>query len=93
MINKSCQLIDRDAVRNELRLLKSLHVDGVFVDCWWGIVEPHNPQKYIWSGYRELFNIIHEFELKLQVSRFNSITLFILIQIYDHVKKLFLLQI
>ncbi|KAL4570425.1 hypothetical protein LXL04_026077 [Taraxacum kok-saghyz] len=67
MINKSCQLIDRDAVRKELRLLNSLHVDGVFVDCWWGIVEPHTPQKYIWSGYRELFNIIHEFELKLQV--------------------------
>ncbi|KAI3727996.1 hypothetical protein L6452_16621 [Arctium lappa] len=67
LINKFCQLIDRDAVRKELRLLKSLHVDGVFVDCWWGIVESQGPQKYCWSGYRELFNIIHEFELKLQV--------------------------
>ncbi|KAI3812617.1 hypothetical protein L1987_17328 [Smallanthus sonchifolius] len=67
LINKFCQLIDRDAVRKELRLLKSLHVDGVFVDCWWGIVESQGPQQYCWSGYRELFNIIHEFELKLQV--------------------------
>ncbi|KAK9052867.1 hypothetical protein SSX86_029497 [Deinandra increscens subsp. villosa] len=67
LINKFCQLIDRDAVRKELRLLKSLHVDGVFVDCWWGIVESQGPQKYCWSGYRELFNIVHEFELKLQV--------------------------
>ncbi|KAI3713690.1 hypothetical protein L1987_72276 [Smallanthus sonchifolius] len=67
LINKFCQLIDRDAVRKELRLLKSLHVDGVFVDCWWGIVESQGPQIYCWSGYRELFNIIHEFELKLLV--------------------------
>ncbi|XP_023750187.1 beta-amylase 8 isoform X1 [Lactuca sativa] len=67
LINKFCQLIDREAVRKELRLLKSLHVDGVFVECWWGIIEAQGPQKYCWSGYRELFNIIHEFELKLQV--------------------------
>lgn len=67
LINKFCQLIDRDAVRKELRLLKSLPIDGVFVDCWWGIIEAQSPQKYCWSGYRELFNIIHEFELKLQV--------------------------
>ncbi|XP_076895226.1 beta-amylase 8 isoform X1 [Bidens hawaiensis] len=67
LINKFCQLMDRDAVRKELRLLKSLHVDGVFVDCWWGIVESSGPQQYCWSGYRELFNIILEFELKLQV--------------------------
>ncbi|XP_071692805.1 beta-amylase 8 [Rutidosis leptorrhynchoides] len=67
LINKFCQLVDRDAVRKELRFLKSLRVDGVFVDCWWGIVESQGPQKYCWSGYRELFNIIHEFELKLQV--------------------------
>lgn len=67
LINKFCQLIDRDAVRKELRLLKSLHIDGVFVDCWWGIVEAQAPQLYFWSGYRELFNIINEFDLKLQV--------------------------
>ncbi|MFS8030266.1 putative beta-amylase transcription factor BES/BZR family [Helianthus anomalus] len=67
LINKFCQLIDREAVRKELRLLKSLHVDGVFVDCWWGIVESQGPQRYCWSGYRELFNIVNEFELKLQV--------------------------
>ncbi|KAI7732724.1 hypothetical protein M8C21_001902 [Ambrosia artemisiifolia] len=67
LINKFCQLIDRDAVRKELRLLKSLNVDGVFVECWWGIVESQGPQQYCWSGYRELFNIINEFELKVQV--------------------------
>ncbi|XP_042505711.1 beta-amylase 8 [Macadamia integrifolia] len=67
IINNFCQLVDPEGVRQELRQLKSLHVDGVVVYCWWGIVEGWSPQKYIWSGYRELFNIIQELKLKLQV--------------------------
>ncbi|PSR91336.1 Beta-amylase [Actinidia chinensis var. chinensis] len=67
VITNLCQLIDPEGVRQELRHLKSLHVDGVVVDCWWGIVEGWSPQKYEWSGYRELFTIIREFQLKLQV--------------------------
>lgn len=67
IINNFCQLLDPKGVRQELNHLKSLQVDGVAVECWWGIVEGWNPQKYNWSGYRELFNIIREFELKLQV--------------------------
>ena len=54
--------------------MNSLNVDGVIVDCWWGIVEGWNPQKYVWSGYRELFNIIQEFKMKIQVD-FNLIEL------------------
>lgn len=58
--------------------MKSLHTDGVVVDCWWGIVEGWSPQKYEWSGYRELFNIIREFKLKLQVDlqNFHELYLF-----------------
>ncbi|KAI4327917.1 hypothetical protein L6164_020326 [Bauhinia variegata] len=67
IINKFCQLIDPEGVRQDLIQLKSLNLDGVIVDCWWGIVEGWSPQKYVWSGYRELFNIIREFKLKLQV--------------------------
>ncbi|MQL70805.1 hypothetical protein Taro_003104 [Colocasia esculenta] len=67
VINSYCQLVDPEAVRQELRHLKSLNVDGVVVDCWWGIVEGWSPQKYSWSGYRDLFNIIREFKMKLQV--------------------------
>ncbi|XP_022979371.1 beta-amylase 8-like isoform X5 [Cucurbita maxima] len=66
-INNFCLLIDPDGVRQELSHLKALNVDGVIVDCWWGIIEAWNPQKYVWSGYRDLFNIIREFKLKLQV--------------------------
>lgn len=67
VITNFCQLLDPEGVRQELRLLKSLHVDGVIVECWWGIVEAWTPQKYEWSGYRELFTVIQEFQLKLQV--------------------------
>uniref|UniRef100_A0A6M2F826 Beta-amylase n=1 Tax=Populus davidiana TaxID=266767 RepID=A0A6M2F826_9ROSI len=66
-INNCCQLIDPQGVRQELSHMKSLDVDGVVVECWWGVVEAWSPQKYVWSGYRELFNIIQEFKLKLQV--------------------------
>ncbi|URD90372.1 hypothetical protein MUK42_26972 [Musa troglodytarum] len=67
IINSYCQLVNPEAVRQELRHLKSLSIDGVVVGCWWGIVEGWSPCKYNWSGYRELFTILREFELKLQV--------------------------
>lgn len=67
VVNSYCQLVDPEAVRQELRHLKSLNVDGVVVECWWGIVEGWSPQKYAWGGYRDLFNIIREFKMKSQV--------------------------
>ncbi|XP_025811458.1 beta-amylase 8 isoform X1 [Panicum hallii] len=67
IINSHCQLVDPEGVRTELRHLKSLNVDGVIVYCWWGIVEAWIPRKYEWSGYRDLFGIIKEFKLKVQV--------------------------
>ncbi|KAJ9152398.1 hypothetical protein P3X46_025967 [Hevea brasiliensis] len=66
-INNFSQLVDPQGIRQELSHMKSLDIDGVVVECWWGIVEAWSPQKYVWSGYRELFNIIREFKLKLQV--------------------------
>ncbi|KAL3844379.1 hypothetical protein ACJIZ3_001782 [Penstemon smallii] len=67
LINNFCQLMDPGGIREELQHLKSLGVDGIVVDCWWGIVEGWTPQKYEWTGYREMFNIIREFGMKLQV--------------------------
>lgn len=66
-INNYCQLVDPEGFRQELTHMQSLSVDGVVVDCWWGIVEGWSPQKYVWSGYRGLFNILREFKFKLQV--------------------------
>ncbi|KAI3468492.1 hypothetical protein Pfo_025155 [Paulownia fortunei] len=67
LINNFCQLMDPEGIKEELQHLKSLRVDGVVVDCWWGIVEAWTPKKYEWAGYREMFNIIREFGMKLQV--------------------------
>ncbi|KAK8915907.1 Beta-amylase 8 [Platanthera zijinensis] len=67
LFNNYCQLVDPEIVRQELGHLRALHIDGIVVDCWWGFVEGWSPNKYQWSGYRDLFNIIREFKLKMQV--------------------------
>ena len=72
VININCELVDPDGLVHQLRILKSINVDGVMVDCWWGIVEAHTPQVYNWSGYKRLFQIVHDIQLKLQVSRISS---------------------
>ncbi|KAI4372170.1 hypothetical protein MLD38_010439 [Melastoma candidum] len=66
-IDNYCQLINQEDVRQEMNCIKSLNADGVFINCWWGIVESWCPQKYLWSGYRELFTIVREFKLKIQL--------------------------
>ncbi|KAJ3686290.1 hypothetical protein LUZ61_015454 [Rhynchospora tenuis] len=66
-INMSCEVSDPNGLCNDLRLLKSAGVDGVMVDCWWGIVEDQQPGEYRWSGYKHLFQIIKDHDLKLQV--------------------------
>ena len=70
VINVKSELVDPDGLLKQLRILKSLNVDGVTVDCWWGIVEAHAPQEYNWNGYRRLFQMVHELKLKLQVRIF-----------------------
>ncbi|CAN6461676.1 unnamed protein product [Victoria cruziana] len=67
VINLKCELVDPDGLLKQLKSLKSANVDGVMVDCWWGIVEAHSPQKYNWQGYKRLFQIVRELKLKLQV--------------------------
>ncbi|KAL3622089.1 Leucine-rich repeat receptor-like serine/threonine-protein kinase bam2 [Castilleja foliolosa] len=65
-INMEGELVDDDLI-NQLRVLKSMKVDGVMVDCWWGIVEAHTPQQYNWTGYKKLFQAVRDINLKLQV--------------------------
>ncbi|XP_048421751.1 beta-amylase 2, chloroplastic-like isoform X1 [Pyrus x bretschneideri] len=67
VINMNVELVEPQALRNQLQVLKSVGVDGVMVDCWWGIVEAHNPQQYNWNGYKRLFQIVRDLNLKLQV--------------------------
>ncbi|CAN6568119.1 unnamed protein product [Malus baccata var. baccata] len=66
VINMKCELVDPDGLLKQLRVLKSVNVDGVMVNCWWGIVEGHAPQEYNWNGYKRLFQMVRELKLKLQ---------------------------
>ncbi|XP_051132863.1 beta-amylase 7-like isoform X2 [Andrographis paniculata] len=67
VINMKCELVDPDNLVKQFKTLKSLNVDGVMVDCWWGIVEAHTPQEYNWNGYKKLFQVVREHNMKLQV--------------------------
>ena len=68
VINMNSEVVEPEILMDQLRELKSVGVDGVMIDCWWGIVEAHNPQAYNWSGYKKLFQIVRDLNLKLQVS-------------------------
>lgn len=67
VINMKCELVDPDGLLKQLKVLKSVNIDGVKVDCWWGIVEAHAPQEYNWNGYKRLFQMVRELKFKLQV--------------------------
>lgn len=66
------QVAGPEDLRHKFQALRSVGVDGVMVDCWWGLVEGKHPQEYNWSGYHHLFNIVRETGLKLQVNHMLS---------------------
>ncbi|XP_057830356.2 beta-amylase 1, chloroplastic [Cryptomeria japonica] len=49
-----------------LKALKSIGVEGVMMDVWWGIVEKEAPGHYNWTAYRELIEMIRNYGLKVQ---------------------------
>ncbi|KAK6920121.1 Glycoside hydrolase, family 14 [Dillenia turbinata] len=67
VIDMYCELVDPENLLEQLKILKSVNVDGVMIDCWWGIVEANAPQQYNWSGYKKLFHLVRDLNLKLQV--------------------------
>ena len=76
-------MVDPEGLLNQLRTLKSINVDGVMVDCWWGIVEADGPQVYNWSGYNRLFQIVRDLKLKLQVSSIYFMLLLCLFKLFQ----------
>lgn len=71
-INHDNQVADYEDFKQKFKALKAAGVDGVMVDCWWGLVEGKAPQHYEWSGYHQLFILVRECGLKLQVLFKNS---------------------
>lgn len=56
----------RKAMDASLMALKSVGVEGVMVDIWWGLVEREAPGEYNWSAYRELLEMVRKRGLKVQ---------------------------
>jgi beta-amylase len=69
-INAENEVSEPEVLNRDLQILKRVGVDGVMVDCWWGLVESRGPQRYNWSGYHDLFNMVRDVGLKQQVSLF-----------------------
>lgn len=67
VINSRNQIDNPEGLINGLNALKRTGVDGVMVDCWWGLVEAKGPKMYNFTGYGNLFNAVRELNLKLQV--------------------------
>ena len=57
----------QQALSAGMRALRSVGVDGVTVDIWWGVVEAAGPRQYDWAAYRELIQLVASCGLKLQV--------------------------
>lgn len=67
-ISRENKVVEPEKLRRELETLKKqAGVDGVMVDCWWGIVEATTPLHYDWAAYHHLFTIVRETSLQLQV--------------------------
>ncbi|XP_076959662.1 inactive beta-amylase 4, chloroplastic-like isoform X1 [Bidens hawaiensis] len=56
------------ALTVSLRALKLAGVHGIAVEVWWGVVERFFPHSYNWSLYEQLFKLVSEMGLKLQVA-------------------------
>jgi len=78
-ISMENQVAEPERLKSDLEALKRVGVDGVMVDCWWGIVEGTSPQIYEWSGYRQLFSMVRDCQLKLQVRTFSFLSFFFLV--------------
>lgn len=68
IINSDCEIVDVDGLLNQPNTLKSTNIDGVTIECWWGIVEAQTPQSYNWTGYKRPFKIIRDLKLKIRVN-------------------------
>ncbi|CAI9090325.1 OLC1v1025075C1 [Oldenlandia corymbosa var. corymbosa] len=59
-------LSNRAKLEKQLVKLRGAEVDGIMVDVWWGIVESKGPKQYDWSAYRDLFQLVRSYKLRIQ---------------------------
>ncbi|CAA2973979.1 beta-amylase [Olea europaea subsp. europaea] len=65
VVTRENQFPDQEKLEKQLKELKTVGVDGVMVDVWWGNVEAKGPEQYDWSSYRKLFELVQKCELKI----------------------------
>lgn len=56
---------ERPAFRQQLQQAKTLGVDAVSVDVWWGLVEAHADQQFDWQYYDAVFADIRQAGLNI----------------------------
>jgi len=62
----SGQINNVQQLSQNLQKLKSIGVDGVMSDVWWGIVEKRGPKNYNWGPYLDLVELVANHSLRFQ---------------------------
>jgi beta-amylase len=53
-----------DAFRAQLREARTMGIESISVDVWWGLVQREGPQSFDWSYYHKMARVIREAGLK-----------------------------
>eukprot|EP01104_Vermistella_antarctica_P004963 TRINITY_DN1536_c0_g1_i1.p1 TRINITY_DN1536_c0_g1~~TRINITY_DN1536_c0_g1_i1.p1 ORF type:complete len:462 (+),score=100.66 TRINITY_DN1536_c0_g1_i1:38-1387(+) len=61
-------IVDPYGLSQNFTQLKNGGVAGVTTDVWWGMVENSGPQQYNWTAYDDLFKLVDQSGLQLQVT-------------------------
>jgi beta-amylase len=67
-VDMNGKLNNVDKLSTQLKLLKSVGVDGIMVDVWWGIVQREAYDQYDFEAYNQLFQMCRNIGLKIQAN-------------------------
>ncbi|CAL9061322.1 unnamed protein product [Musa banksii] len=65
-VGPSGQMARKKAMRASFMALSAAGVEGIAVECWWGIVEREAPGVYDWGGYMDLVMLAQRCGLKVR---------------------------
>ncbi|RWW27095.1 hypothetical protein BHE74_00020602 [Ensete ventricosum] len=65
-VGPSGQMPRKKMMGASFRALSAAGVEGVVVECWWGIVEREAPGVYDWGGYMDSVMLAHRCGLKVR---------------------------
>ncbi|WOL09332.1 beta-amylase 3, chloroplastic-like [Canna indica] len=65
-VGPSGQMTRRKTMGASFMALTAAGVEGIVVECWWGIVEREAPEVYDWGGYMDLVMMARRYGLKVR---------------------------